>query len=87
MKNILIYLGHPAHFHLFKNIIKFLNDNNYQVFIVIKDKDILEYLITTENINYEKIWSKGKSGGKLGLAWSILRRDRKSTRLNSSHYS
>ena len=39
---ILFHLGHPAHFHLFKNVIKNLKKNKHDVFILIKKKDILE---------------------------------------------
>ena len=36
----LFHLGHPAHFHLFKNVIVTLNSKGHQIFILIKKKDI-----------------------------------------------
>lgn len=33
---ILFHLGHPVHFHLFKNVIKTLKEKKHQVFIFIK---------------------------------------------------
>lgn len=44
MKRKGIYLAHPAHFHLFKNVIEKLNKHN-SVFIVYNDKDVLHELI------------------------------------------
>ena len=37
----LICLGHPAQFHLFKNIISELNKRNHETKVLITDKDIL----------------------------------------------
>ncbi|HOI30219.1 MAG TPA: DUF354 domain-containing protein [Melioribacteraceae bacterium] len=42
---VLFHLAHPAHFHLFKNVIKDLKYLNENVFITFNDKDILEDLI------------------------------------------
>ena len=39
--NLLFHLGHPAHFHLFKNTIKSLLTSNNKVLVVIKQKDVL----------------------------------------------
>ena len=32
----LFHLGHPAHFHLFKNVIKLLKKNGDEIYILIK---------------------------------------------------
>ena len=42
---ILIYLGHPAHFHLYKFVIANWRANGHNVLILIKKKDILEDLL------------------------------------------
>ena len=42
---ILFYLGHPAHFHLFKNTLFYLKENNVKFEIIIKSKEILEELL------------------------------------------
>jgi predicted glycosyltransferase len=44
MKRIVFYLAHPAHYHLFKNVINSLKSNNV-VFVVYNDKDVLHELI------------------------------------------
>jgi uncharacterized protein len=64
---IIVALGHPAHFHLFKHIISWLVSNNNQVKIVITDKDILkklleehgfDYTVIAERKNHENIFNK-----------------------------
>lgn len=57
---ILFHLGHPAHFHLFKNVIKSLKKNGYKVFILIKKKDILENLLVNSKIEYNNILPNGR---------------------------
>jgi predicted glycosyltransferase/glutathione peroxidase-family protein len=52
---ILFYLGHPAQFHFSKNIIKELNARGHEVKILIKSKDMLEYLVVNEGFQFENI--------------------------------
>jgi len=51
----LFHLGHPAHFHLFRHIIKKLKNNNIQIIITIKEKDVLLDLLNSENWEYYNI--------------------------------
>jgi len=46
-------LNHPAHFHLFKNVIKNLRANGHLCFIYIRPKDVLENLLREESLDYE----------------------------------
>jgi uncharacterized protein len=72
---ILFYLGHPAHFHLFKNSIKILMSEN-EVYIVAKEKDILINLIKNENWTYYNILDKKrKNHNKLSIAFELLIRE------------
>jgi predicted glycosyltransferase len=62
------YLSHPAHFHLFKNIIKDLRQR-HDVFVVYNKKDVLHNLIADSdfaNISSE-IKTKVKVSSKAGL--------------------
>jgi len=73
MKRTLFYLGHPAHFHLFKNTMLSLPANEYVV--VIKSKDVLEKLLTEHGINYinvDKVSAakKEKSKFDIGMAFA-----------------
>jgi predicted glycosyltransferase len=53
--NVLFYLGHPAHFHLFKNTIHHLNSKGIEATVCIKTKDVLEQLLKENNISYINI--------------------------------
>ena len=72
---ILFHLGHPAHFHLFKNIIISLKNDHHQVIILIKKKDILEDLLKESAFEYVNILPKGRKDGKIGIAIGIIKRD------------
>jgi len=71
---ILFYLGHPAHFHLFKNVIHNLLKNKHEVKILIKKKDILEKLLINSNISYTNIQPEGRNDGFSGILWAFFKR-------------
>jgi uncharacterized protein len=56
---IIFGLGHPAHFHLFKNVIKQLLDKGHDVVIVINDKEILSRLMDDAGFHYHILTVKG----------------------------
>lgn len=83
-QRILIYLGHPAHYHLFKNLIKHLITRKSAFKILIKKKDVLEALLTNDGIPYENILPKGRKDGMLGIViglairnWQVFKISRK----------
>ena len=55
---ILFALNHPAHYYLFKYIIKGLINNDHKVKIVIREKDVLEKLLKSEKQVYVKLSEK-----------------------------
>lgn len=57
---VLFQLGHPAHFHLFKNTIADLQRDGHQTFILIRKKDILEDLLKQASLPYINILPSGK---------------------------
>lgn len=71
---ILVYLGHPAHFHNFKNTISDLKAHGHEVEVLIKKKDILEDLLKNAGITYHNILEEGRKNSKFGLVWGILKR-------------
>lgn len=75
VKKVLISLGHPAHFQLFKNVIANLRVDGYECLIVIRKKDILEDLLNDAEIPYYNILPDERKGGKLKLIWSLIIRD------------
>ncbi len=81
MKRIAIFLGHPAHFHLFKNTAKSLSNDGYDVVFLIKRKDIVEDLARESGYNYVVVRDKERTDtGKLGLIKSLVSMDLKVAR-------
>ncbi len=74
---VLFYLGHPAHFHLFKNSIKILKEE-HEVYIVAKEKDVLIELLKNENFSYYNILDKKRDkNNKFFIALELLKREMK----------
>ena len=59
---VLVYLGHPAHFHLFKETVKNLQAKQVKTVLVIKSKDVLEKLLIDSKLPYINI-SEGNTKG------------------------
>lgn len=74
---VLVYLGHPAHFHLYKNAIKQWKDSGNEVFILIKKKDILEDLLKNAGLPYFNILEEGRKDSKIGMFWGMIKRARR----------
>ena len=55
---VLFHLGHPAHYHMYKIVIKNLIGLGHFVKITINTKDILEQLLLADGIDYENILPK-----------------------------
>lgn len=71
----LFYLIHPAHYHLFKNVINRLNDEGYSTTVLIKKKDILEELLKNDNVKYFNILPEGRKNSKLQIALGLFKQD------------
>ena len=71
---IVVYLGHPAHFHLYKNVIKNLKKDGHEVEVLIKKKEILEQLLQNSGIPYHNILREGRKDTKMGMAFGALKR-------------
>lgn len=68
MKHYLFFLGHPAHFHLFKHAINQLKSEGNRVSVVIKTKDILTQLLDNAGIEYLNLLPNGRKDGTFGIA-------------------
>ena len=71
---ILVYLGHPAHFYLYKNAIVNWREHGHNVEILIKKKDILQQLLDNQGWEYHNILSEGRKSNKIGMALGVLKR-------------
>lgn len=68
---IFFVLNHPAHFHLFKNLINLLKKNDHTCTIYIKPKDILEELLIESRLDYEIFYESNFSPiSKFGFVFS-----------------
>lgn len=71
---ILVYLGHPAHFHNYKNTIAALKAHGHEVEVLIKKKDILEDLLQNAGIPYHNILEEGRKDSKVGIFLGVMKR-------------
>jgi len=69
---VLIGMGHPAHFHLFKELIGELKNKKYELKIVITDKDILARLLEEHGLEYEKLGERKKNEKLIDKALKIF---------------
>jgi len=73
-------LSHPAHFHLFKNIISKFEKNNHEVLVLIRPKDVLEDLVRHSGMKYQKVSEKERKSGKSGMILALLKKEIKITK-------
>lgn len=71
---ILIYLGHPAHFYIYKNSILTWKNKGHELFILIKKKDILEDLLQAAELPYHNILEEGRKDSKYGIFLGMIKR-------------
>jgi len=72
---VLIYLGHPAQYHFFKNIVRQLSTDGHTVKILIKSKDILETLLSEDGMEAENILPEGRGDSKKSMLFAMFKRD------------
>jgi len=71
---ILVYLHHPAHFHLFKNVLSKLRFE-HEIIVLATKKDILEQLLKNAGIPYFNILPEGRRDNKFSIALGLLKQD------------
>lgn len=73
---IAVFLGHPAHFHVFKNVVKNLEGKGHSVDFVIKRKDVLESLLQNGGFSYTVVRENERSAtSRIGMMKSLLTMD------------
>lgn len=72
---IFFYLGHPAQFHFYKNIIRKFKETGDDVSIFIKTKDILESLLKQTGWTYKNIVPNRRGVSKAAIFFSLMKRD------------
>lgn len=71
---ILFYLGHPAHFYLFKEAINYFKEKG-EVLILIKEKDVLETVLINSKLEFKNILKKERGNTKLSMFSALLKKD------------
>jgi len=71
----LFFLGHPAHYHLFKHTIWGLKQKGHDVRIYIKTKDILEALLRETRLEYTNVLPEGRKSSRVAILFGVLKRD------------
>jgi uncharacterized protein len=73
---LLVYLGHPAHFHLFRNTIAAFKNEGVEVHIVIKKKDVLATLLDGMSWPYYDVLPRERrTASRAAATWGLAVRD------------
>lgn len=71
--NILFDIGHPAHVHLFKNFILYLKNNDHNIYIATRNKDVTNTLLKYYNLNYTSLTNPAT--GLFSMLGELIKRD------------
>jgi len=74
------YLGHPAHFHLFSNVIDELR-TRHRVKVLCRSKDVLEDLLQDAGWEYTNVLPRNRGDNPAAIAWGLLKREARLLRL------
>jgi predicted glycosyltransferase len=66
---ILVDIGHPAHVHLFKNLIREMEKRGHQVLVTAREKDVATQLLKAYNIPFIPVGKKGTGSLNLLREW------------------
>ena len=74
---ILIDIGHPAHVHLFREILKELKGNGHEIFVTVKDIPAAKKLLNNYGIDFLELGGKkdslfGKGFSQLKYNWRVF---------------
>jgi uncharacterized protein len=73
---ILFHIAHPAQYHMFKNLITYLQHKGHTIKITINTKDILESLLIEDNVPYENILpNRRKKNDKISTFMTLFKKD------------
>ena len=67
-------MGHPAQYHFFKHTARRLQEDGYEVKMVIKTKDVLEQLLKEDGWDYVNVQEKMRKNNKLSIFIASLKR-------------
>lgn len=71
---IAIFLGHPSHYHFFKNTVGILKSKGFEIDLLVRNKDIIKDLLDEAGTDYylvRKNKRKGKSKVTMALSYML----------------
>ncbi len=71
----LIYVGHPAQYLFFKNIIISLLEKNHKVVLLLKTKDVLESLVKSDGFQYINVLPHVRGNSKFSIIYNLIKRN------------
>ena len=72
---ILFYFSHPAQYLFLRETIRRLKkDDKIETYILIKTKDVLENLISSDGFNFKNILPKERKKSKFAITISLFKR-------------
>lgn len=71
----LFLLSHPAHYHMFKNLMKQLRERNHDIKVLVRPKDVLEDLCINDSIDFEKLIEKPRKDGIINMGLSFIHKE------------
>jgi uncharacterized protein len=72
---ITFFLGHPAHYHMFKHAIRILQEHGTDISVVTRNKDILGQLMERSGVPWINLSNRRTKGGALRTAIEMTRRE------------
>ncbi len=72
---ILFHLGHPAHFHLFRDTWRELRDRGHRILLAARRKDILETLLQEAGETFANLLPRGRGDSRLDALLGMLKAD------------
>lgn len=71
-QRFLVYIGHPAQYHFFRNALSVLKRDGNEIKILIKTKDVLEELVKNDGWDYINIQTTPRKNTKLSILKAAL---------------
>ena len=72
--NFQISIGHPAQFHLFRDLIISLREKNHKVFVLITTKELVQELCQSYQIKYDLVLSTRKKSTLFQMVYTLIKR-------------
>lgn len=72
-KRIMIFLGHPSQYYVFKNAMRILKNRGFEIDLLVNNKDILKDLLDESGTDYCMVRKKERKGrSKVAMALSCI---------------